>query len=168
MTLSSTGGYGWGRPPAWGQWLHGWGRPPAWGGHWVYFGGWSQHNHLSSGKTGKSGGHDVDDYSYGDDAFNWSGDGWTAKDTPSIDEVQEVQEVVEIYSKGGHVAGWRDDGWDNDVNYKDDIEYVRAEIVKLVEASNRKLIPKFLRLGFHDCVGKYGTTTCTSTPFSIC
>lgn len=137
----------------------------------MYVGGWSQHHHHSSGKSGKSGGYDDDDYSYGDDAFDWTGDGWTGphrphdsigggkhdddgydKDTITNDEIQEV---IEIYSKSGHVAGWRDDGWDNDGYYKDDIAFVRAEIVKLVEATNREIIPKFLRLGFHDCVGKY-------------
>lgn len=130
---------------------YGWGRPPAWGGQWVYVGGWSHHHyHHSLGKSGKSGGYDDDGYYYGDDAFNWSGDGWTGPAAPNNDEIQEV---VEIYSKGGHVAGWRDDGWDNDGYYKEDIDFVRAEIVKLVEASNRELIPKFIRLGFHDCVG---------------
>lgn len=37
--------------------------------------------------------------------------------------------------------------------YKDDIETVRSLIIKLVKDSDRELIPKFLRLGFHDCVG---------------
>jgi len=51
------------------------------------------------------------------------------------------------------VAGWKDDGWDSDGHYKDDINYVRAQVSKLIKDSERELIPKFLRLGFHDCVG---------------
>ena len=58
-----------------------------------------------------------------------------------------------IYSKGGNPGGWKDDGWDNDGHYKADIGYVRSEVTRLIDESERELIPKFLRLGFHDCVG---------------
>jgi len=33
------------------------------------------------------------------------------------------------------------------------MDYVRAKVVKLIEDSERELIPKFIRMGFHDCVG---------------
>ena len=74
------------------------------------------------------------------DSDDWAGDSF------------EKQEVV-IYSKGGQVGGWKDDGWDNDGHYKADMDYVRAQVIQLIEDSERELIPKFLRMGFHDCVG---------------
>lgn len=71
----------------------------------------------------------------------WGGDEWTApKDS--------------IYTVGGSVGGWNSDGWDNDGHYKADIDYLRAQVSKLlIEKSERELIPKFLKLGFHDCLG---------------
>ena len=50
-------------------------------------------------------------------------------------------------------AGWNSDGWDSDGHCKHDINYVRKQVTKLIKDSERELIPKFLRLGFHDCVG---------------
>ena len=48
-------------------------------------------------------------------------------------------------------------GWcgktDSDGHCKHDINYVREQVTKLIQDSERELIPKFLRLGFHDCVG---------------
>jgi len=52
------------------------------------------------------------------------------------------QSIVGIPNSGGH-----------DEYYKDTFEDVRAHIAKLVADSDRELIPKFLRLGFHDCIG---------------
>ncbi|KAL7548017.1 hypothetical protein ACHAWF_011297 [Thalassiosira exigua] len=37
---------------------------------------------------------------------------------------------------------------------------LRAEVRRLIEKSERELIPKFLRLGFHDCVGPDGCDGC--------
>ena len=56
---------------------------------------------------------------------------------------------------------WANDGWDItkdgwNSSYgqdKNTIENVRTLITKLIKDSERELIPKFLRLGFHDCVG---------------
>ena len=58
-----------------------------------------------------------------------------------------------VYSEGGNLGGWKADGWDSDDHYKGGISYIRSEVVKLIEDSKYELIPKFLRLGFHDCVG---------------
>ncbi len=58
-----------------------------------------------------------------------------------------------MYSKGGVEGGWNSDGWDNDERYKADLDYIRANVTKLVTDSGRQFIPKFLRLGFHDCIG---------------
>jgi len=102
----------------------------------------------SSGKSGKSGGgssgSSTSSADHHNDDVNWGGDGWAGPDGPA---------PPQIYSKGGHTAGWNSDGWDNDGHYKADIDYVRAHVAKLIEDSERELIPKFLRLGFHDCVG---------------
>mmetsp|Transcript_1395 Transcript_1395/g.3529 ORF Transcript_1395/g.3529 Transcript_1395/m.3529 type:complete len:540 (-) Transcript_1395:91-1710(-) len=125
------------------------------GGHWVWEGpgpwkndGWSSSSSSSSssGKSGKSGGsgssssgsESVDLGKWSDDG--WKGDGWMAPSEP-------------VYTAGGSVGGWKADGWDNDGHYKADIDYVRAKVSKLINDSERELIPKFLRLGFHDCVG---------------
>jgi hypothetical protein len=90
----------------------------------------------SSGKSGKSDGGDVEQVDDG----NWEGDGW-------------VEGEQENFEGGSMVGGWNSDGWDNGGHYKADINYVRAHVTKLVKDSDRELIPKFLRLGFHDCVG---------------
>ena len=50
--------------------------------------------------------------------------------------------------------GWNADGWDEVQQYSDDLSNLRKFIVKLIDDSNRELIPKLLRLGFHDCVGQ--------------
>ena len=97
----------------------------------------------SSSKSGKSGSSS----SWSDDGWSddgWSDDGWSDDGHP---------EPEKIYSKGGYEGGWKADGWDDDGHYKADIDYVRSAVVKLIEDSERELIPKFLRLGFHDCVG---------------
>jgi len=144
------------------EWSHGgdWGNV---GGHWAWVGpagGWSSSSSSSgksgksggsgsgSGKSGKSGGSSPGSESI--DSGKWSDDGWENDD---IDNDDAWAAPLEIYSKGGSLGGWKADGWDNDGHYKADIDYVRAHITKLIEDSERELIPKFLRLGFHDCVG---------------
>ena len=49
--------------------------------------------------------------------------------------------------------GYNVDGWDEVQQYSDHLTELREYIVQLIEDSNRELIPKLLRLGFHDCVG---------------
>lgn len=110
-------------------------------------GGSGSSSGSGSGKSGKSGNastpSSIDEEPTTDDANNWSGDGWVA---PTDTENP-------VYSKGGEVAGWKSDGWSSDGHYRDDIAYVRSEVSRLIIESERELIPKFLRLGFHDCVG---------------
>ncbi|KAL3806746.1 hypothetical protein ACHAXA_000233 [Cyclostephanos tholiformis] len=97
----------------------------------------SKSGSCSSGKSGKSG--CLEPYPE-----------WPAWDETAWNEPKE-EDV--IWSAGGSLAGWNSDGWDSDGHFKNDINYVRAEVSKLIKDSERELIPKFLRLGFHDCVG---------------
>jgi len=62
----------------------------------------------------------------------WSGDSWTGD--------------------SGLPIGWREDGWDVDEHYRDDLKHLRADIVQLIDDTDRDLLPKCLRLAFHDCV----------------
>ena len=178
---SSSSGDPWGKP--WGGWgKPSWGKPSSSSssgksgkskgskskgskssssssGEWVWVEGWGDwgSSSSSSGKSGKSGGsgsgksgksggssgsESIDVGKWADDG--WTDDGWGSADKPPVEQ---------IYSKGGVVGGWKADGWDNDGHYKADMDYVRAEVRKLIEESERELIPKFLRMGFHDCVG---------------
>jgi hypothetical protein len=66
---------------------------------------------------------------------------------------EEPEEEVVILSTGGSVAGGNIVGLESYRLFKNDINELRAEVSKLIEDSDRELIPKFLRLGFHDCVG---------------
>lgn len=94
----------------------------------------SKSSGCGSGKSGKSG---------CSERPPWNEPAW-----------QEPEEEMVIWSVGGDVAGWTSDGWDSDGHLgKSDIDDVRAEVSKLIKDSERELIPKFLRLGFHDCVG---------------
>ena len=61
--------------------------------------------------------------------------------------------MTEPVSAPTHPTGWKDDGWDMDDYYKADIDGIRQECNALIEASERELLPKIVRLVFHDCVG---------------
>jgi hypothetical protein len=52
----------------------------------------------------------------------------------------------------GSPIGWREDGWDVDEHYRDDLKHLRADIVQLIEDTDKELLPKCLRLAFHDCI----------------
>ena len=178
---SSSSGDPWGKP--WGGWgKPSWGKPSsssssgksgkskgskskgsksssASSGEWVWVEGWGDwgSSSSSSGKSGKSGGSGSGKSgksggSSGSESIDeWDGDGWYGDSSKG--DAYEIPEPVTVYSKGGVVGGWKPDGWDNDGHYKADMDYVRAEVRKLIEESERELIPKFLRMGFHDCVG---------------
>jgi hypothetical protein len=75
----------------------------------------------------------VDDWT-GD---TWEGDSWSANSWTG---------------DHGLPIGWKEDGWDVDEHYKDDLKHLRADIVQLIENTHRDLLPKCLRLAFHDCI----------------
>ncbi len=87
---------------------------------------------CGSGKSGKSGCPEPEPK-------------WPAREDPEEEDV--------IFSPGGSVADENVVGLESHRLFNNDINYVRAEVSKLIENSDRELIPKFLRLGFHDCVG---------------
>ncbi len=126
-------------------------------GQWVWVeddDGWSSWS-GGGGKSGKSdsssyGGHEEE--SHNDDDGKWTDDGWNDDGHGDDDDGHHAT----AHATNDHEApptGWNSDGWDNDGHYKADIEYVRAEITQLIVDSYRTLIPEFLRLLFHDCVG---------------
>ena len=51
------------------------------------------------------------------------------------------------------VPGYNADGWDYDETYGQLVQDLRAYMHGKIAASNNELIPKYIRLGFHDCVG---------------
>ena len=54
-------------------------------------------------------------------------------------------------------TGWNDDGWDNhshpQSHYKPDLDNLRSDLIQLIDETERELLPKCLRLAFHDCIG---------------
>ena len=54
-----------------------------------------------------------------------------------------------------HIAmtGWSHDGWNFNSHYKADLDHLRTDIIHLIETTERELLPKCLRLAFHDCIG---------------
>ncbi len=125
----------------WGNWGHG-----GWGG-WGNWGGWGD---WSSGKSGKS----------GSSGSSWDDDSWGGSSSSKPDYKPASKPVSS--SSSGHPTGWKDDGWDNDEYYKVDISDIRAECNKLIEASERELLPKILRLVFHSCTGPDGCNGCVN------
>ena len=55
--------------------------------------------------------------------------------------------------KAKEVPGYNADGWDYDPTYGQLVQDLRAYMHALIVESDDELIPKFIRLGFHDCVG---------------
>jgi len=108
----------------------------------------------SSGKSGKSGSSSSGEGWYGTND-DWSGDN-SHNDKPSKPEDDDWAggyTPPQPVSAPTHPTGWKDDGWDADEYYKADIEGVRQECNALIEASERELLPKIVRMVFHDCVG---------------
>jgi len=103
----------------------------------------------SSGKSGKSGSAPGGWYGNNDDD-------WSKPNKPSNDDDWaggSSKPEPEPVSAPSHPTGWKDDGWDADEYYKADIADIRQECNSLIEESQRELLPKILRLVFHDCVG---------------
>lgn len=77
---------------------------------------------------------------------NWAGDSWTdswSGDTWSGDP---------WIGDRGLPIGWSEDGWDVNEHYYEVLKDLRADIVQLIQDTDRDLIPKCLRLAFHDCI----------------
>eukprot|EP00984_Skeletonema_dohrnii_P017055 scaffold7682_cov137-Skeletonema_dohrnii-CCMP3373.AAC.9 len=56
--------------------------------------------------------------------------------------------------ENGLPTGWSEEGWDAaNEHYDDVLNDLRADIVQLIEETERDLLPKCLRLAFHDCIG---------------
>ena len=132
----------------------------------------------SSGKSGKSGSSSGGGGWYGKNDDDWAGSGshstnddWASEghsspsnhkpSKPSNDDDwaggweggHTSSSKPEPASAPTHPTGWKDDGWDADEYYKTDIEGIRQECNALIEASERELLPKIVRMVFHDCVG---------------
>jgi len=127
----------------WGNWGHG-----GWGG-WGNWGGWGD---WSSGKSGKS----------GSSGSSWDDDSWGGSSSSKPDYKPDYKPESKPVSSPTHPTGWKDDGWDNDEYYKVDLADIRAECNKLIEASERELLPKMLRLVFHSCTGPDGCNGCVN------
>ena len=69
---------------------------------------------------------------------DWTGDAWSKDSWVGGDHSLPI--------------GWDEDGWDVNDHYKDYLKHLRADIVQLIEDSDRALLPKCLRLAFHDCI----------------
>ena len=67
-----------------------------------------------------------------DEQEDWTGDSWIGDH--------------------GLPIGWSEDGWDVHEEYKDDLKHLRADIVQLIDYTDRDLLPQCLRLSFHDCI----------------
>ena len=116
----------------------------------------------SSGKSGKSGSSSSGGGWYGKNDDDWSG-GHSSNNKPSKAEDDDwfggwegghsSSSKPQPVSAPTHPTGWKDDGWDADEYYKADISGIRQECNAMIEASERELLPKFLRMVFHDCVG---------------
>ena len=90
----------------------------------------------------------------------WSSDSWSAgssTDDPWRGGVHSWSSDVPW--RGGDDShddlrmGWSDDGWDFNQKYKPHLDNLRADLVRLIEETERELLPKCLRLAFHDCIG---------------
>lgn len=55
--------------------------------------------------------------------------------------------------KAKEVPGYKAEGWDYDEKYGDLVHALKAYMHGIIEKSEDEMIPKFIRLGFHDCVG---------------
>lgn len=67
------------------------------------------------------------------DCDDWTGDSWSTGDH-------------------GLPMGWSEDGWDVNEHYYEVLKDLRSDIIQLIEDTDRDLIPKCLRLAFHDCI----------------
>ena len=88
----------------------------------------------------------------------WSGDSWTAgssTEDPWRGDVGTWASAPPWTGDDSHdlPTGWSDDGWDFNQQYKPHLDNLRADIVQLIEETERELLPKCLRLAFHDCIG---------------
>lgn len=103
-----------------------------------------------------------------DDEAKWAGDSWT-EGSSTVDPWASdpwtgdpwTGSRSDTWSSGswagddsrGLQTGWSDDGWNFNEQYKTDLDHLRADIVQLIEDTERELLPKCLRLAFHDCIG---------------
>jgi hypothetical protein len=75
----------------------------------------------------------------------WAVDPWTGSDSWSSGSWTGDSHALQ--------TGWSEDGWDFNEQYKTELGHLRADIVQLIEETDRELLPKCLRLTFHDCIG---------------
>jgi len=137
---------------------------PAPGPYWSYHGKSGKGSKGGKNGKGSKGGYDYGSkgskggYDYGSkgskDSYHEPEHEWGEEPEPKWpnDDKDAAAEWAAKWPETDY-AGWNADGWDSDGHYKHDINYVREQVTQLVKDSERELIPKFLRLGFHDCVG---------------
>lgn len=80
---------------------------------------------------------------------DWKGDSWSNDDDWTWDPWSEDSWKGD---SNDPQIGWSEDGWDFNHQYKDVLSDLRADILQLIDETDRDLVPKCLRLAFHDCL----------------
>mmetsp|Transcript_11944 Transcript_11944/g.19585 ORF Transcript_11944/g.19585 Transcript_11944/m.19585 type:complete len:581 (-) Transcript_11944:52-1794(-) len=86
---------------------------------------------------------------------DWTGDSWSSESLSADSWSGSADSWSEDSWTADHglPIGWNEDGWDDNEYYTDVLEDLRADIIRLIHDTERDLIPKCLRLAFHDCIG---------------
>ena len=80
---------------------------------------------------------------------DWKGDSWSDDDDWTWDPWSEDSWKGD---SNDPQIGWSEDGWDYNHHYKNVLRDLRADILQLIDETDREIVPKCLRLAFHDCL----------------